>query len=247
MMNTLDSDLIPGIDPILHLVRHGRIRNYDADQPLTAEGKQESLNVGRDLSAQIRPGETINVFSSPSRRARQTAGLLYDGLSEALSGLNLAATVTLTIGVDDRLQNCQTYLDGLSYDSIKPLCDVARWRLQQKPSSDYQISAVFQTEFWNSPDPIGYWLTYPSVTVESPEAVAGRVRSYIEERLIRTRDHNKLRRDICVTHSGNIRAFLEMVFGSDLGEPPFCAMVTVSNDLVHYAGQVGKFPSKGLG
>ncbi len=237
--------------PIVHLVRHGRIPNYETDQPLTAEGRQEALAVGRGLAGHIRPGETISFFSSPTRRTRQTAALLRDGLNEAILQKNVSVTINPITAVDDGLQNLQFYLGEFSYDPIHPLFEVARWRLQQTPSPQNQACATFHTEFWSSPDPMDYWLTHPSEAAESPEAVARRIHAYLAKRLTNAAKNNNPRREfcvrnicarsICVAHSANLRAFLKMIFGSDPGEPPFCGMVTVNDGQVYYQEKAGGF------
>ena len=58
---------------------------------------------------------------------------------------------------------------------------------------------------------------------------------------------NEPRRDICVTHSGNLRVLLGQAFGADPGDPPHCDMVTVSGNAVFYRGQIGSFPELGTG
>ncbi|MFQ5578467.1 MAG: phosphoglycerate mutase family protein, partial [Anaerolineae bacterium] len=165
--------------PIVHLVRHGRIPDYETDRPLTEAGMEEAFAVGQTLAARLRPGETVRFFSSPARRARQTAALLRDGLTGALARSGQTATVTPIVEVDDRLQNLQFLLDGLSYDPIHPLFEVIRHRQAQTPSPHYRACADFHAGFWNSPDPMAYWLTHPSPAIEPPEAVAGRIRDYV--------------------------------------------------------------------
>jgi broad specificity phosphatase PhoE len=134
-------------------------------------------------------------------------------------------------------------MGGSSYDFTKALKDVALWRLQEEPSREHEICAKYLKDLWSSNDPIGYWLSHPSETVESPEAAAKRTREYIAERLDLVAREGELRRDICVTHSANIRVLLESAFGEDPGEPPFFATVTVRAGLVYYAGRSRKFQS----
>ncbi len=86
-----------------------------------------------------------------------------------------------------------------------------------------------------------YWLTHAGEAVEAPEAVAGRTYAYITERLAYGTEREGLHRDICVSHSANLRAFLRQVFGSDPGEPDFCEMVTTSNRRVYYRRRVENF------
>lgn len=225
--------------PVVHLVRHGRIPDYQTDRPLTAEGEQEALAVGRKLAASVKPGETISFFSSPARRARQTAALLGDGLRQVLAEQQITATIVEPIIVDDRLENNRFYLDGVGYDPIYPLLEIARWRRHENPSPQREAAVTFQTEFWHAPDSVAYWLTQPSDLAESPEAVVERLQALLAERLVE--DHS-LRRDVFVTHSANLRAFLRLIFGHDPGSPPFSGMVTISDGQVHYQGQIGDFP-----
>jgi hypothetical protein len=70
--------------------------------------------------------------------------------------------------------------------------------------------------------------------------VVERVRACLIERLSETAADNSLRRDICVSHSANLRAFLRQVFGQDLGPPAFNSMLTLHQGQVEYQGQVGK-------
>lgn len=240
-MNSDQSNPATNTFPIVHLVRHGPIADHEADRSLTVEGRKKALDTGRALAAQIRRGETITFFSSPARRTRQTAAWLRDGLVEAVSEMDLVAAVVPITAIDDRLQNLQLYLDGLSYDPMRPLFEVVRWRSQQTPSPQYEAYVAFHTGFWNSSDQLGYWLTHPSSAVEAPEAVAGRTQAFIAGRLAEATERNGLYRDICVTHAANLRAFLWLVFGSDPGEPPFCGMVTVTAGQVYYQGQVASF------
>ncbi|MFQ5611613.1 MAG: histidine phosphatase family protein [Anaerolineae bacterium] len=225
---------------IVHLVRHGRIPDHRADHPLTPEGRGEALAAGRGLAAGVRPGETIRFFASPTRRTRQTAALLRQGLSAGLAQAKVDAVLEPVV-IDDRLENLQFYLDGLSYDPVQPLLDAARWRLQTTGSPAYEACVAFQSAFWGSPDPMDYWLTHPSQAVEAPEAVAARTRSYIAERLGDPRPG----RAVCVSHAANLRAFLRLVFGRDPGEPAFCGMLTASEGRVEYRGQLGHFPAGG--
>jgi broad specificity phosphatase PhoE len=241
-MNILNPGLSSEEYPIVHLVRHGRVANYQGDVPLTLEGRKEAIGAGCDLAAEIRRGEIINFFSSPARRARQTAVLLKESLGEELTRRDIPVTVNPVIEVDDRLQICQLFMDGSSYDFTEGLTDVALWRLQENPSQEHEICAKYLKGFWGSGDPVGYWLTHPSAVVESPDMTANRTRDYIAERLARAPAGGELRRDICVTHSANIRVFLKLIFGKDPGDPPFCKTIEVSGGLVFHGEQSGKFP-----
>lgn len=229
------------LSTIIHLVRHGRIPDYKTDQSLTELGRQEALAAGRELSAQIKPGETIRFFCGPSCRTRETAALLRAGLSAALAESGVTATIEPTVAVDDYLQDIKFYLDGASYSPITPLLEIARWRLQQSSAAELQAFADYQYAFWTDPDPVGYWLTHPSPVVESPEAAARRIRAFVAERLAASEVHPQLRREVCVTHSPLLRSFLQGVFGQAFGPPSFNGMLTIEAGRVHYQGQTTQY------
>ncbi len=88
---------------------------------------------------------------------------------------------------------------------------------------------------------MAYWLTHPSPAAEPPESVARRTQTYLTECLVRNFEGNGPHRNICVTHSANLRAFLQSVLGSDPGEPEFCGLATVSQGRVYYRGEMGEF------
>ncbi len=226
---------------IIHLARHGRIADYKTDQPLTELGRQEALAAGQALAAQIKAEETICFFSGPSRRTRETAALLRDGLREGLRMRGLTALIEPVVRVDDHLQDLKFYLDGASYSPITPLLEIARWRLQQQPSAELQAFAGYQAEFWAGSDPVGYWLSHPSPVVESPEAVVRRVQAFVAGRLADSEAQLQPRREIGVTHSPLLRSFLQVVFGQTVGPPPFNGMLTIEAGRVHYQGQTANF------
>jgi broad specificity phosphatase PhoE len=231
--------------PVGCLVRHGRILDYRTDQPLTAQGRREARDVGRAMANDIRGVERVRFYSGPSRRTRETAALLRDGLRSVVAEKDLHIDVFPVVAVEDRLQNFQFYLNGLSYDPIEPLMDVSRWRSMENPSRHHKACVAFHTAFWRSADPMGYWLTHPSEAVESPQSVAERTYACVTHHLNEAVRASERRRDICVTHSANLRAFLQRVFGDVPGEPPFCGIVLISAGLVHWEGQVTPFPMSG--
>lgn len=225
---------------IIHLVRHGRVPDYKTDQSLNALGREEALAAGRALAAEVKPGETICFFSSPSRRARETTALLRQGLQQGLSDPG-AAIIQPVTAVDDLLQDVKFYLDGANYAPITPLLDIARWRLQENPSAEVEAFAAYQYAFWAEADPVGYWLTHPSPAVESPEAVLQRTQAFLAERLAETVADGQFRRDVCVTHSPILRIFLQTGFSQEFGPPPFSGMLTIEAGRVHYQNQVADF------
>ncbi len=216
---------------IIHLIRHGHIPDHRADHPLTEVGQQGALKLGREISEEIKPGEIINFFASPTRRTRQTAEYIRQGLLAGLSKRGIQAILQPVL-VEDHLENMQIYLDGFRYDPVRPLIASARWLSQEEPGSNhYQESVKFQSQFWESDDPIGYWLFTPCNAVESPEIVAKRTFSYLGGRLHNGENNS---RDLCVTHSANLRAFLQVAMGTDPGEPDYCGQAIIKPDSVRY-------------
>jgi broad specificity phosphatase PhoE len=242
-MNLVPPKVEPTLSPIVHLVRHGRIADYMTDRPLTVEGEQDSLAVGRELASHIRPGERISFFSSPSRRARQTAALMRDSILEALAEGTVVATVAAPILIDDRLKNNLIFVGGVDYDPIQPLLDMARWQLHENPTAHNEACAAYVAGFWGTSDPVAYWLSQPSKFAESPAAVIERTRACLADHLADPSNDGSPRRTICVTHSANLRSFLSTVFGADPGPPLFSSMLTITDNRVYYQGQVGEFLS----
>lgn len=231
--------------PAVYLVRHGRIPDYRTDQPLTAQGRREASAAGRAISDDISGSERVRVFSGPSRRTRETAALLRDGLRSALAEKEMHIDVSPVVDVEDWLQNFQFYLDSLSYDPIEPLMDVSLWRSQEHPSRHYKACVAFHTAFWRSADPMGFWLTHPSEAAESPQSVAERTYAGVAHHLKESARAAEVKCDICVTHSANLRAFLQRVFGRAPSEPPFCGIVLIRGGWVRYEGQTTRFPMSG--
>jgi broad specificity phosphatase PhoE len=242
-MNLVPTKVEPTLSPIVHLVRHGRIPDYMTDRPLTVEGEQDSLAVGRELASHIRSEEQVSFFSSPSLRARQTAALIRDGILEALSEGTVAATVAAPILIDDRLKNNLIFVGGVDYDPIEPLLDMARWQLHENPTAQNEACAAYVAGFWGTSDPVAYWLTRPSEFAESPAVVVERTQACLADHLADSLNDACPRRAICVTHSANLRSFLSTVFGADPGPPLFSSMLTITDDRVYYQGQVGVWPS----
>jgi hypothetical protein len=90
----------------------------------------------------------------------------------------------------------------------------------------------FLQGFWQAEkDRIGYWMSHPSESAESPAAVASRLGLCFESLLGRSPGIFVL-----VTHSGPMRAFLRRAFGQDPGEPEYCEWFRVNQDGVHYRG-----------
>ncbi len=230
--------------PIINLVRHGRIPDYAMDHYLTPQGREEAIARGRELAETVISGETISFYSGPARRARQTAALVQAGLQTALAEKNIEVTIRPTIAVEDILENCQCILDGLHYDLMYPLLDAARWQSQQNAPADAQACADFLYNLWHTADDaMAYWLDYSGPGAESVKAVNQRTLAFVENRFDSPVVAESPQRHVAVTHSGNLRAYLRLAFGSDIGHKmPYVDVITVTNEQVYYQADVTSRP-----
>jgi len=226
--------------PILHLVRHGRVPNYDTDQSLTEQGAKEALEAGRKLAQYTRPGETIYMYSSPSRRARETAALYAQGLSEK----NSAFKVRLPVEVDDRLHNCMFRIDGLLYDVQTIHEDMMLWRAHNNPTEENKACSAFVSKFWANDDPNGLWLAEPTPYMESPDELLGRVLDHIHEKFEEVGETDGVTRIISLSHSASIRSLAKNIWGSDPGGPVFSSFMSIAEGKVYYQGKVGDLPGR---
>ncbi len=227
--------------PIVNLVRHGRIPDYAMDRYLTPQGEDEAIARGRELAETILPNEVINFYSAPARRARHTASLVKQGLTERLAEKGITAMLQSAIAVEDILENCQCLLDGLRYEPTYAMLDAARWQSQaDNPPPDAQACVKFLDNLWNGPaDAMGYWLDYTGIGAETSDVVNQRTLAFLAG-VFQSAGQGEVTRHIAVTHSGNLRAYLRSVFGHDIGhQMPYVDVVTVTRDQVYYQDEVG--------
>ncbi len=191
---------------------------------LTSQGRGAAFEAGIRLSGNIADGQTVSILYSPSARTRETAEEIALGLAGGLRQMRKANVRIALPRAETAIRNFEFTIDG----SRLPPTDAMH------PS--FPASAAhhpYLQQFWSAEqDRIGYWLSHPSESAESPEAVAARLRLFLQSLLGAPRPDVSL----LVTHSGPMRAFLRAAYGSDPGEPEFCEWFLVNASGVQYRG-----------
>jgi hypothetical protein len=177
------------------------------------------------LAKHIPDGAQVRVLYGPTARTRETAEELVLGLVSILH-LHEKTNVEITVPhAETAIRNLEIIVDGhavLPTDAMHP----------SLPPSAEQNS--FLQGFWQAEeDRIGYWMTHPSESAESPAAVAARLGQCFQSLLASDRAEIF----ILVTHSGPMRAFLRQAFGQDPGEPDYCEWIHVNKERVDYRGE----------
>ena len=213
---------------IIHVVRHGHIPSHDTDVPLTEEGQKAVYFAGSELAALIEDGEVISFFHGPARRARETAWGIYHGLRDSLKATSPAEPRIAPPDILGGLRNLGFIVQGRMQEAMRVQFDLVRAEYLAEPSPENADRMAFHQGFWDSDDPIRFWLTHPSPHAEDPNEVARRVAAALRELLREPpQPPASRRRIICASHSAPMRAFLRQVFGADPGEPDFCESFTV--------------------
>lgn len=215
----------PVISTQIFVVRHGNVVDHQGDVALTEEGRHNAFDAGSRLAEHIPDGAQVRVLYSPTARTRETAEELSLGL---VSILHLHEKTNVEIPVpraETAIRNLEIIVDGhpvLPTDAMHP---------SLPPSAEQN---GFLQGFWKADDDrIGYWMTHPSESAESPAAVAARLGLCFESLFASDRPEFF----VLVTHSGPMRAFLRQAFGQDPGEPDYCEWFRVNKDRVDYRGK----------
>lgn len=210
---------------VAYLVRHGEVEHHRSDIAITARGREQAASAAGALADRIAEGDTVLVCHAPVNRVRETAEIVYARLlARRIPRVNLRppqidlalSNVRFTFRSDDgdRLEEPSQLYEEINDPAY----------LKNIP----QAWVDFYGGFWKSADPMGYWLTHDSGGgAETPASVLCRFQERLKtivdaDGVGRTRTHS-----ILVTHSGAMRAVLRHAFGSDLGEPEFCGIITV--------------------
>jgi len=213
---------------IIHVVRHGHIPSHDTDVPLTEEGQKAVYFAGCELAALIEDGEAISFFHGPARRARETAWGIHHGLRDSLKDSGRAEPQIAPPDSLAGIRNLGFIVQGRMQEAMRIQLDLVRADYLAEPSPENAGRLAFHRGFWDSDDPIGYWLTHPSPHAEDPDEVAERVTAALRELLSEPQQPPATRRRIiCASHSATMRAFLREILGNDPGEPDFCESFTV--------------------
>lgn len=190
--------------PRLILLRHGEVVSHQGDQPLTAAGRQQARDAGRRLAG---PGlGSVRLLSGETRRARETAALVGEGLADP-GGPDVAFA----------LRNPDLYLAGVRVDMVSS----AEAFAAQVPglSVDHVLAVPFFSGWFSAPDRIEWWLRHPSPPGDDAAAVAVRLAVFAAS--LGDAGPDGADTVIGVTHSPLLRAVSLRFTGVDPGEPAY--------------------------
>jgi broad specificity phosphatase PhoE len=193
----------------LFLLRHGEVASHRGDVPVTEEGLQTAVEVGRRLAD--RADGPIRVISGETRRTRDTAAAVARGAEEA-------GAEVLEDGVAFALRNPDLYLAGVRVDMVS---SEEAFAAQIPGFTEADVAKVsFFAEWLTAPDRVGWWVRHPEPPGDDAAAVAARIRTFAGSLADRTDDSAFT---VAVTHSPVLRACALDVAGSDIGEPVWLA------------------------
>jgi broad specificity phosphatase PhoE len=193
----------------LFLLRHGEVTSHRGDVPVTEEGLQTAVDVGRRLAG--RADGAIRVISGETRRTRETAAAVARGAREA-------GAEVLEDGVAFALRNPDLYLAGVRVDMVSSEAAFAT-QVPGFPEADV-AKATFFAEWLTVPDRVGWWVRHPEPPGDDAAAVATRIRHFAASLADRQDDTAFT---VAVTHSPVLRAVALDVAGGDIGEPAWLA------------------------
>jgi broad specificity phosphatase PhoE len=195
------------VTPRLVLLRHGEVASHRGDIPITAAGRDQAVDAGRHLAAA--GVGAVRLLSGATRRARETADGVRDGLAAAgvqVSGPDVAFA----------LRNPDLYLAGARVDMVSSADAFAA----QVPwlSPDDVLAAPFFAGFLTAPDRIEYWLRSTNPPGDDRAGVAARIVAFA-----RSLGNPGTGADtvVAVTHSPVLRAVAVGLGLEDPGEPPY--------------------------
>lgn len=199
----------------LYLLRHGEVTSHRGDVPITTNAEKHAHEVGETFGS--REAGPVRILSGETRRAVDTAAHLAKGVAAA-GGHVVGPEVAFA------LRNPDLYLAGVRVNMVSSTDAFAD---QIDGVSGEDVAALdFFTEFIDSPDRIGWWLTLDSPPGEDATAIAARVRSFAAS----LADPVPARTEtvIAVTHSPLIRAAGLDLLGYDIGEPSWISGLVIS-------------------
>jgi broad specificity phosphatase PhoE len=199
----------------LYLLRHGEVTSHHGDVPITRDGERQAYEMGQAF--RMREAGPVRILSGETRRAVDTASHLARGLVDA-GGRVVGPEVAFA------LRNPDLYLAGVRVNMVSST-DAFASQVGGVAAADVADLGFF-TEFIESPDRIGWWLTDATPPGEDAAAIATRVRSFA----VSLADPVPARSEavIAVTHSPLIRAAGLDLLGRDIGEPPWVSGLLIS-------------------
>jgi broad specificity phosphatase PhoE len=193
----------------LFLLRHGEVTSHRGDVPVTEEGLQTAVEVGRRLAG--RADGAIRVISGETRRTRDTAAAVAQGAREA-------GAEVLEDGVAFALRNPDLYLAGVRVDMVST---EAAFAAQIPGFTEADVAKVdFFAQWLTVPDRVGWWVRHTSPPGDDAAAVAARIRTFAGS--LADRD-DATAFTVGITHSPVLRACALEVAGTDIGEPNWLA------------------------
>jgi broad specificity phosphatase PhoE len=193
----------------LFLLRHGEVTSHRGDVPVTEEGLETAVAVGRRLAG--RADGAIRVISGETRRTRDTAAAVARGAREA-------GAEVLEDGVAFALRNPDLYLAGVRVDMVS---SEAAFATQIPGFTEADVAkADFFAQWLTVPDRVGWWVRHPAPPGDDAAAVAARIRTFAASLADR---HDATAFTVGITHSPVLRACALEVAGTDIGEPNWLA------------------------
>jgi broad specificity phosphatase PhoE len=193
----------------LFLLRHGEVTSHRGDVPVTEEGLQTAVEVGRRLAG--RAAGPIRVISGETRRTRDTAAAVARGARDA--GAEVRED-----GVAFALRNPDLYLAGVRVDMVS---SEAAFAAQIPGFTEADVAKVtFFADWLTVPDRVGWWVRHPEPPGDDAAAVAARIATFAAS--LADRD-DATGFTVGITHSPVLRACALRVAGVDIGEPNWLA------------------------
>jgi broad specificity phosphatase PhoE len=198
----------------LFLLRHGEVASHRGDVPVTDDGLQTAVEVGRRLAARAEGG-LIRVISGATRRTRETAAAVVKGAREAGAQVQ-------DDGVAFALRNPDLYLAGSRVDMVSSEADFAA---QVPGLSEADVARIdFYAQWLQVPDRVGWWVRHENPPGDDAAAVARRINAFAAS--LADREDNTVF-TVAVTHSPVLRAVAREALGEEPGEPQWLAGLEV--------------------
>jgi broad specificity phosphatase PhoE len=207
----------------VHWVRHGKVSSHQGDVPVTDEGLEQAEAVGRQLAEEVSPDEDIFFLYAPTRRTRETAVAIRNGMEVGLGNVDVQRGQQwhLFAPTEHRaLRSPDLYVGGNRVEMVSSAQAMAEQTASYGIDAERLLKIPFLRGFWEVHDRIGYWVSHPDPPGEDADAAARRVLTFATSLL--DLPYERPRRYICVTHSPIMRAFLRRyLMGQDPGEPGY--------------------------
>ncbi|MFL5586434.1 MAG: phosphoglycerate mutase family protein [Ktedonobacteraceae bacterium] len=207
----------------VHWVRHGKVSSHQGDVPVTDGGLFQAEAVGRQLAEEVSPDEDIFFLYAPTRRTRETAVAIRNGMKAGLSNMDVQGGQQwhLFAPAEHRaLRSPDLYVGGNRVEMVSSAKAMAEQTATYGIDAERLLKIPFLRGFWEVHDRIGYWVNHQDPPGEDADAAARRVLTFATSLL--DLPQVRPRRYICVTHSPIMRAFLRRyLLGQDPGEPGY--------------------------